>query len=131
MSALPQPVLIVGTGLMGTSIALALRRADVDVWLSDRDPATLDEALARGAGRRAPAEGPPGLVVVAVPPAATAAVVGEGLVGHPDAFVTDVASVKAPVLRALDQAGADIRRYVGGHPMAGREVSGPAPRGRT
>lgn len=125
MSGLPQPVLIVGTGLMGTSLALSLRRCGVELWLADRDPAALAVAVGRGAGVRAPAVGHPGLVVVAVPPSATAGAVGDALVRHPAAVVTDVASVKAPVLRALQVAGVDVARYVGGHPMAGREVSGP------
>lgn len=126
MSVLPQPVLVVGTGLIGTSIALALRRLDVDVWLADRDPEALRIALEREAGQVAPADGSPGLVVVAVPPAATAGVVADALLRHPRAVVTDVASVKVPVHRALVAAGIDVVRYVGGHPMAGREVSGPA-----
>jgi prephenate dehydrogenase len=67
---------------------------------------------------------PVALVVVAVPPSRTAAVVGAVLATHPEAVVTDVASVKAPVLAGL--AGPPgLGRYVGGHPMAGREVSGP------
>lgn len=125
MSVLPQPVLVIGTGLMGTSLALSLRRAGVEMWLADRDPAALAVAVERGAGIRAPAVGHPGLVVVAVPPSATAGAVGDALARHPDAFVTDVASVKAPILQALEAVGVEVTRYVGGHPMAGREVSGP------
>jgi prephenate dehydrogenase len=126
VSGLPQPVLVVGTGLIGTSLALALSRTGAGVWLADRDPQALAVAVARGAGSPAPHDGVPALVVVAVPPAATAAVVAESLGRFPDVLVTDVASVKAPVHRALVAAGVDASRYVGGHPMAGREVSGPA-----
>jgi prephenate dehydrogenase len=117
----------VGTGLIGTSLALALRRLGVAVALEDRDPAALAVAVQRGAGEAvAPGAPEPGLVVVAVPPAATAAVVAGALARYPAAVVTDVASVKVPVLAALGQAGVAPARYVGGHPMAGREVSGPA-----
>ncbi len=127
MSGLPHPVLVVGTGLIGTSLALSLRRRDVEVWLTDRDPQAVAVAVSRGAGQATCSGGPaPGLVVVAVPPAATAAAVARALREHPDAVVTDVASVKVPILRALAAIGADTSRYVGGHPMAGREVSGPA-----
>lgn len=64
--------------------------------------------------------------MVAVPPTATAAVVTELLDADAARVVTDVASVKAPVLAAVAAAsGARVRRYVAGHPMAGREVSGP------
>jgi prephenate dehydrogenase len=132
VSALPQPVLVVGTGLIGTSLALALARRGVHCLLMDRDPHALGVALERGAGVAAtplwthPDGTAPGLVVVAVPPAVTAAVVAEALRRFPDSVVTDVASVKAPIHRALLAAGLDISHYVGGHPMAGREVSGPA-----
>ncbi len=133
MSGLPQPVLIVGTGLIGTSLALSLRRRDVVVWLADRDPEAIAVAVARGAGEPLPAEAAggatadePALVVVAVPPAVTASVVADCLRRFPSAVVTDVASVKVPIHRALVAAGVDASRYVGGHPMAGREVSGAA-----
>ena len=132
MSALPEPVLVVGTGLIGTSLALSLRRRDVVVWLADRDPQAVAVAVARGAGEPLPPEVEgastgvgPALVVVAVPPALTAAVVADSLRRYPGAVVTDVASVKVPIHRALVAAGVDVTRYVGGHPMAGREVSGP------
>ena len=69
MSGLPEPVLVVGTGLIGTSLALALRRLDVPVWLADRDPRALGVAVGLGAGDPLPDRGQPGLVVVAVPPA--------------------------------------------------------------
>ena len=58
MSGLPEPVLIVGTGLIGTSLALSLRRRGVAVWLADRDPDAVAVAVARGAGEALPAEGP-------------------------------------------------------------------------
>jgi prephenate dehydrogenase len=135
VSGLPEPVLVVGTGLIGTSLALSLRRRGIAVWLADRDPDAVAVAVARGAGELLPADAgggggsgtaEPGLVVVAVPPAMTAAVVADALRRHPGAVVTDVASVKVPIHRALVAAGVDASRYVGGHPMAGREVSGPA-----
>ncbi len=133
MSPLPEPVLIIGTGLIGTSLALALRRIGVQVWLDDRDPQSLAVAVGGGAGQRLDEvlargglPGDVGTVVVAVPPAATAARVIDALRRYPNAVVTDVASVKAPIQRALAASGVTAGRYVGGHPMAGREVSGPA-----
>lgn len=65
------------------------------------------------------------LVVVAVPPAALAPVIVEALRRFPQATVTDVGSVKAGVLNALWDSGADVGRYVGSHPMAGSQFSGP------
>ncbi|NLT26155.1 MAG: prephenate dehydrogenase [Microbacteriaceae bacterium] len=127
------PVLVVGTGLLGTSVALGLRRLDVDVLLHDASPAAMHLAADYGAGRVATAldastasEGDtPRIVVVCVPPDVTAQVVAEQLRAWPDAIVTDVASVKAAPLEALRADGADLARYTGSHPMAGRETGGP------
>lgn len=118
------PVRIVGTGLLGTSIGLGLRALGVDVQLSDASPSAARLAADYGAGRAAEAGDEPELVVVCVPPDVTAAVVAAELAAHPGAVVTDVASIKAPVLAELRTAGADISRYLGSHPMAGRERSG-------
>jgi prephenate dehydrogenase len=119
------PVRIVGTGLLGTSIGLALTERGVDVSLADASPAAVSLAVDYGAGRRAEADDAPELIVVAVPPDVTAATVAAELAAFPDALVTDVASVKHGPLLELRAAGADITRYLGSHPMAGRERSGP------
>ncbi|MDQ6642499.1 MAG: prephenate dehydrogenase [Actinomycetota bacterium] len=125
-SAVRGPVHVIGAGLLGTSIGLALRRAGVEVWLSDVDDHHLRTAAGLGAGVPAPVgQGSPALVVVAVPPAAIAATVARAL--HSDAVVTDVGSVKGQPLdevAALVDAEA-LTRYVGSHPMAGSERSGP------
>ena len=121
------PVRVVGTGLLGASVGLALRALGVDVVLAD--PSRTALALARdvGAGRpAAPDDEEPALVVVAAPPDVTADVVGAELAAHPGAVVTDLASVKGYVLDELRASGADLTRYVGSHPMAGRERSGPS-----
>ena len=120
-------VRVVGTGLLGASVGLALSTRGVDVVLSD--PSRTALALARDVGAgRLPADDDPAvtLVVVAAPPDVTADVVLAELAAHPAAVVTDLASVKGHVLDALRAAGADLTRYVGSHPMAGRERSGPA-----
>ena len=122
MADLPEPVLIVGAGLLGTSLGLALRRSDVEVLLTDRHPEHVRTATGLGAGREYAGE-PPGLVVVAVPPDHVGAEVARALT-ETDAVVTDVGSVKTAPLRTLDGV-AGIERYVGGHPMAGSERSGP------
>lgn len=124
----PGPVLIVGTGLIGTSIGLALRAGGVDVYLSDPSPTSL--ALARDMGSGVPVAEVPGpsprLVVVAAPPDVAAACVAEALERYPDAYVTDVASVKDRVSEevAAGVPAGHARRYVGSHPMAGRARSG-------
>jgi len=117
-------VRIVGAGLLGASIGHALTAAGVDVALSDASPAQLRLAVDYGAGRAARADDEPRLVVVAVPPDVTADVIEQELAAHPNAVVTDVASVKLEPLRELQARGVDITRYIGSHPLAGRERGG-------
>lgn len=120
------PVRVVGTGLLGASVGLGLRALGVEVQLSD--PSRTAVLLARDVGAGEPADersAPPRLVVVAAPPDVTADVVRAELEAWPGAVVTDVASVKSAVLADLRASGADLTRYVGSHPMAGSERSGP------
>jgi prephenate dehydrogenase len=119
------PVLVVGAGLLGTSIGLALRRAGVDVALRDVNPENLRIASGLGAANVTDGAVDPRLVVVAVPPDLLGEQVAAAL-RDTDAVVTDVGSVKsAPlaVVRALTPE--HVGRYVGSHPMAGSERSGP------
>jgi prephenate dehydrogenase len=120
------PVLVVGAGLLGTSIALALRRHGIDVALRDISAENLRIASGLGASNVDVVDVRPQLVVVAVPPDHLAGQIVAAL-DHGDAVVTDVGSVKrAPLERTRDLIGAgDLPRYVGGHPMAGSERSGP------
>jgi prephenate dehydrogenase len=118
-------VRIVGTGLIGTSLGIALARAGYAVTLSDPSPTAVALARDLGAGRlEAPDDASPDLVVVAAPPDVAGAVVTAELRRWPQAVVTDVASVKVAVLDDVRRRGADVTRYVGSHPMAGRERSG-------
>lgn len=118
----PSPVLVIGAGLLGTSIALRLRRAGVEVHLEDASPVAAALARDLGAGTLDPVAKPK-IVVVAIPPDVTAGVVASALDRFPDAVVTDVASVKDKIGAALEgHPGFD--RWVGSHPMAGKERSG-------
>jgi prephenate dehydrogenase len=117
-------VRIVGAGLLGTSIGLGLTKLGVQVTLEDSSPANLKLAIDYGAGVRASEGDNPSLIVVCVPPDVTASVVARELADFQKAIVTDVASVKAQVLKELQGASADLSRYVGSHPMAGRERGG-------
>ncbi|GAA4264404.1 prephenate dehydrogenase [Frondihabitans peucedani] len=118
-------VRVVGSGLLGASIGLGLRAQGVDVVLDDVSPAARDLAVDYGAGRAAAKGDDPRLIVVCVPPDVTAQVVERELRSYPEALVTDVASVKVAPLRELERRGADVSRYIGSHPMAGRERGGP------
>ncbi len=117
-------VLVVGTGLIGTSLGLALR-GHRDVLLADRSAEHLATAVARGAGRAWDGTEAAALVVLAVPPSVLPMAYREVRGVLPDAVVTHVSSIQSQVLAALRKAGADEGLLCGGHPLAGRETSGP------
>ena len=117
------PIEVIGTGLLGTSVALAARRSGLEVLLTDVDDDHVRTATQLGAGRPRTPSDRPQLVVIAVPPAAIASVVAEALAAS-DAVVTDVGSFKALIATEL-AAHPDNSRYVGSHPMAGNERNGP------
>ncbi|MEY4398348.1 MAG: hypothetical protein RLZ53_924 [Actinomycetota bacterium] len=119
-------VRIVGTGLIGTSIGLALSKQGSSVSLQDASPANERLAADYGAGQVAKGSESPELIVVCVPPDVTARVIAAELKAYPEAIVTDVASVKSRILDELAASGADLARYIGSHPMAGRERGGAA-----
>ena len=121
----PPRVLVVGVGLIGGSIGSALTRAGWPVHLRDTKSSHARVAETLGAGTVAvPVAESVDLVVVAVPPRALAAAVGEALDSYPNATVTDVGSVKAEVLDTV-WGHRELHRYVGSHPMAGTQHSGP------
>jgi len=128
----PRTVGIVGLGLIGTSIGLALRQRRVAerVVGMDTDVSAVEAARARGALDKGAATydllQEADLVVVAVPPDAVVEVaVQAAKVLRAGAVITDVASTKGPIVRALEQRLPRRVRYVGGHPMAGSERTGP------
>jgi prephenate dehydrogenase len=123
MTELRGPVRVVGAGLIGTSIGLALARLGVVVELVDADPDNALMAERIGAGSRL-VQIEPQLVVVAVPPDHVGQVVAEQL-EQTDAIVTDAASVKSKPLADAARLTTDLSRYVGSHPMAGSERNGP------
>ncbi|CAL9447640.1 Cyclohexadienyl dehydrogenase [Streptomyces sp. V17-9] len=116
---------VVGTGLIGTSIALALTRHGVTVYLADADVSAARTAAALGAGLVGGPPVPADIAVLAVPPARVGAVLAEQQRRRLARCYTDVASVKGGPEREVAAAGADAAVFIGGHPMAGRERSGP------
>jgi prephenate dehydrogenase len=115
---------IVGTGLIGASIGMGLRNAGWTVEGWDPDERALAAARDRGAidvirrDGSIPSASEVDLVVLCAPPIDVIETVRNMAT---DALVIDVAGVKTPVVGAA--AG---KRFVGTHPMAGRETSGPA-----
>ncbi len=119
-------VLVVGTGLIGTSIGLALTQAGHRVLLSDENPEHIETARALGAGRPLEPGDHPEVIFVAVPPARVAGVIAGLSSTYVDATFSDVASVKTQPVADIESIPGLAARFVGGHPMAGRETSGPA-----
>nr|MBA2559399.1 prephenate dehydrogenase [Propionibacteriales bacterium] len=91
----------------------------------DIDTTVAHVAASRGAGSDGALVGEPVVVVVATPPDHLGDEIARALRDHPGAVVTDVGSVKSKPLARLEELGVETRRYVGGHPMAGSERSGP------
>ncbi len=109
---------VVGTGLIGGSIGLALRQRGWHVTGHDADPTRAERALALGALDAVGVDAAAEITFVATPVGAVGRVVVETL-GTTRGLVTDVGSVKASIVEAVDDA-----RFVGGHPMAGSEQEG-------
>jgi arogenate dehydrogenase (NADP+) len=128
MAALWQdrPVGLVGLGLIGGSLGLDLQAAGAQVRAWVHRPATAERALERGLAQQVSTTAEVlqgcGLVVLALPLDLLMAP-GRALVDAlpEDAVVTDVGSVKAPVLTVWSEL---TRRFVGGHPMAGTAQAG-------
>ena len=125
------PVAVIGVGLMGASLGLALReRAGVDVVRGfDASSGNAADALARGAiterasSIEAAAAG--ASTVFLATPVPYVAELAKIAIGSTDetCVVTDIGSTKGGVLRALSPE--ERRRFVGGHPICGGETSGP------
>ena len=126
---MPKRVLVAGTGLIGTSVALALRAKGTEIFLSDACLATAEFAAGLGAGTVVPdlrdAKGIADVAVLAVPPAAVGTELSFAQQRAVADFYTDVASVKVLPAAQARSLGCDLVTYVPGHPMAGRERRGP------
>ena len=124
-------VAVVGTGLIGTSIAMAAIRAGEAVRGFDIDRNALASAAERSG--LVPADtveecvAGATLVFVCTPIPDLPGLVADILRLSPDAIVSDVGSVKSHVMAEVAAAAnpGDLQRYVGGHPMGGSERSGP------
>jgi prephenate dehydrogenase len=108
---------VVGTGLIGGSVGLALRAQGWHVSGRDHDHARERRAVELGAIDRIGDDPAAEVTFLAVPVGSVAVEAERALAGG--GVVTDVGSVKAPIVAAVDDA-----RFVGGHPMAGSEIVG-------
>ncbi len=119
-------VAVLGTGLIGTSVALALREHGAGVWLFDEDPEAARLAVNLGAGEPLPDGAHADVAMIAVPPGAVAATLAAAQARRLARCYTDVASVKQLPVAQARACGCDMTSYVPGHPLAGREKHGPA-----
>jgi len=125
-------VAIIGTGLIGSSFGLALRRAKPGLLVAGYDQAEiLEAAMVRGAinhnaASLSDAVDGSDLVFISTPISAVESVFSEITPWlKSDAIVTDVCSVKRPIHQLARKSLPDSVRFVGGHPMAGSENKGP------
>jgi prephenate dehydrogenase len=139
---LPTPkinnLLLIGAGLIGGSLTLALKKAHVARHITGvgRTQSVMDEALKLGIVDAAVSVDSPefidavktaDVIVLAMPVGQTRAVCAQ-IAPHiqPDTIITDVGSTKASVYRDAHAAlGDKVRQFVLAHPIAGREVNGP------
>jgi prephenate dehydrogenase len=130
-SSEPARIAVIGTGLIGTSIALAASRAGDRAVGFDTEAQVLREAATRSG--LAPADSlaeclsDARYAFVCTPIGAIGSAVTECLALAPDVVVTDAGSVKRKVLAEVETAVplSDRSRFVGGHPMTGSERGGP------
>jgi prephenate dehydrogenase len=119
---------VVGTGLIGSSVGLAAKRAGVaQVTGWDADASFLAEAAERGAVDHAASDladavGDAELVLVATPVSTLREEIGAVLAASEASTVSDVGSTKAALCADVD----DRVRFIGGHPVCGSEARGPA-----
>ena len=114
-------VRIVGAGLIGTSIGLALAAKNIAVEMIDVD--SRNQALAQDlTGGVSIAE--PELIVLATPLRALSQVINEQYALNPNSTFMDVCSVKVEPLQKVQASKLPLKQFVGTHPMAGREVGG-------
>jgi prephenate dehydrogenase len=123
-----QHVCVVGLGLMGGSLALALGEQVAHLSAVDNDPAAcrlaVERAIVAEAGGDLKLAAGADLVIVATPVRAAVRLVGAlGLLLKPGALLMDVCSVKRPIVAAMDSLPPSLSA-VAGHPMCGKEVSG-------
>ena len=125
---------IIGLGLIGGSMGLAIKRAEpvnTEVAGYDRDPEVAAQALKHGAvtkvTRTVEEAVEDAAMVIVCTPILNVRRVFETIAPHlrPGTVVTDTASTKGEVLRWARSLLPENVHFVGGHPMAGKEKSGP------
>lgn len=124
-------VAILGTGLIGGSFGLAVRRAYPKTFVAGWDkPAVLEQArklgaIAESSPELADAIRAADLVYIALPIGVTLEILPSlAQTVEPGSLVTDACSTKTVICRIADKAFQKGARFLGGHPVAGKEISG-------
>lgn len=118
-------VKIVGSGLIGTSIGLALSQKNIAVLMSDTNSSTASLAQSLvDANRSFPDTHVFDLVIIAVPPYSFSSAISKEFELNPLSMFVDILSIKTKPQVEVESIQGLSERFVGSHPMAGREVSG-------
>jgi prephenate dehydrogenase len=117
-------ILIIGAGLIGTSIGLKLQELGHSVFFKDRNEGNLKIAQGLIGAKDGPLNGDKiDFVFVAVPPSHVGEVIRSNLDFYPNSIFVEVSSVKTNLLHEVQDLSA-VRRIIFSHPIAGREVHG-------
>ena len=114
-------VRIVGSGLIGTSIGLALVQSGIQVEMVDSDSANQALAMDLIGGAQV---SDPDLVIFAVPSSRLPLIIRDEFELNPNSTFMDVGSVKNDVVLEVKTVSGLSTRFVPTHPMAGREIGG-------
>ena len=118
---LPGPVLVTGMGLMGASLAAALKAIGVEVLVHHHRPETARRAEALGCGRAVEDLTTPAAIAVVCTPVSTIPAIVRAIAAGPTPIITDVGSTKGGLVADL----ADLAdRFIGSHPMCGSHRHG-------
>lgn len=122
MSSELTKVSIVGAGLIGTSIALALTQAGIEVSMIDTEPRA--QALAQDLVGLPTTSAPTQLVIFALPISAISQVIKGVYESNLNSTFMDISSVKTKIKEEVEGSGVPTSKFLLSHPMAGREVGG-------
>lgn len=114
-------IVVIGAGLIGTSIALGAKRAGAEVELIDSDSRA--ESLANDLVESRKVDDP-NLVVIAAPTSALEGILSEYKSIYPKSTFIDIGSTKTKVKVQIQSDSELSSRFIPTHPMAGRELDG-------
>ena len=114
-------VRVVGSGLIGTSIALRLKSQGIELQMLDTDPECSKLANDLVQGREI---SDPDLIIISAPINQNLRLILQALEINPEAIVIDIASVKSNLLDQVTKLSDNPQNFISSHPMAGRELTG-------